>query len=117
MTNREQAAALRRYQADQDARKKEWDNRVRTLYRRLPRLAIIERELQGTAAKIILAAFSEGNPDQAVAELERENLELQRERAELLVGAGYAYDCLDGAPQCPICQDSGYLPAAWPAGV
>ena len=104
------AAALRRYQADQDARKKEWDNRVRTLYRRLPRLAIIERELQGTAAKIILAAFSEGNPDQAVAELERENLELQRERAELLVGAGYPYDYLDEKPACPICQDAGILP-------
>ena len=104
------AAALRRYQADQDARKKEWDNRVRTLYRRLPRLAIIERELQGTAAKIILAAFSEGNPDQAVAELERENLELQRERAELLVGAGYPYDYLDEKPTCPICQDAGILP-------
>lgn len=104
------AAALRRYQADQDARKKEWDNRVRTLYRRLPRLAIIERELQGTAAKIILAAFSEGNPDRAVAELERENLELQRERAELLVGAGYPYDYLDEKPACPICQDAGILP-------
>lgn len=104
------AAALRRYQADQDARKKEWDNRVRTLYRRLPRLAIIERELQGTAARIVLAAFSEGNPDRAVAELERESLELQRERAELLVGAGYPYDYLDEKPACPICQDAGFLP-------
>lgn len=104
------AAALRRYQADQDARKKEWENRVQTLFRRLPRLALIEQALQGTAAKIILSAFNEEDPDRALAELERENLALQRERAELLVGAGYPYDYLDEKPACPICQDEGFLP-------
>ena len=87
------AAALRRYQADREARRKEREERVRAVFRRLPRLEIIDRELQSTAARIVLAAFSEaGDPDRAMAELERANLELQRERAELLVGAGYPYD-------------------------
>lgn len=78
------AAALRRYQADREARRKEREERVRAVFRRLPRLEIIDRELQSTAARIVLTAFSEaGDPDRAMAELERANLELQRERAEI----------------------------------
>ena len=109
------AAALRRYQADREARRKEREERVRAVFRRLPRLEIIDRELQSTAARIVLAAFSEaGDPDRAMAELERANLELQRERAELLVGAGYPYDYVDEKPACPICQDAGFLPDGVP---
>ena len=109
------AAALRRYQADREARRKEREERVRAVFRRLPRLEIIDRELQSTAARIVLTAFSEaGDPDRAMAELERANLELQRERAELLVGAGYPYDYVDEKPACPICQDAGFLPDGVP---
>lgn len=105
------ASALRRFQADREAREREREGRVRAVFRRLPRLEVIERELQSTAARIVLAAFSdEGDPDRAMEELERANLALQRERAELLVGAGYPYDYLDEKPACPACQDSGFLP-------
>ena len=104
------AAAYRRFQADRDARRAELDRRAGLLYRRLPRLELIDRELRCAAAKIVAAAFAEGgDPDQALKELEQRNLALQRERAELLVGAGYPYDYIDEAPQCYQCSDSGYL--------
>lgn len=104
------SAALRRFQADREKRRAEQEKLAGEVYRRAPGVERIDRELRGTAAQIVLAAFeSEGDPGDALAELERRNLDLQRERAELLVGAGYPYDCLDDGPACAICQDSGYL--------
>lgn len=109
------SAALRRFRADREERQAEQEKLTREIYRRLPRVERIDRELRGTAARIALAAFESNiDTDEALAELERNTLALQRERAELLVGAGYPYDCLDGAPSCGQCEDSGYLSDASP---
>lgn len=102
------AAALRRFQLDKDRRRAELERRTGEVYRRLPRLESIDRELRGTAAKLVIAAFQEDG-DAAIKELERSNLALQRERELLLAGAGYASDYLDETPACRLCQDSGYL--------
>ena len=48
-------------------------------------------------------------PEPALRALEQHNLALQRERAELLVGAGYPYDYIDEKVQCQLCQDRGFL--------
>lgn len=104
------AAAWRRFQADRDARRTELERRRLEIARRLPRLAEIDRELWETAPKLLLAAFdTEEDPEPALRELEELNLKLQRERAELLVGAGYPYDYVDDEPACRQCGDSGYL--------
>jgi len=104
------SAAVRQFQADRDARRAEWDRREAEVYRRLPRVERIDRELRETAAKIVAAAFGQGgDPDAALRELEKGNLALQAERAELLVGAGLPFDYLDRQPLCSQCQDSGYL--------
>ena len=49
------------------------------------------------------------DPEPALRALEQHNLALQRERAELLVGAGYPYDYIDEKVQCQLCQDRGFL--------
>lgn len=104
------SAAFRQFQADKERRQAELERRSQEIGRRLPRVAEIDRELRSAAARIVLAAFeSEEEPEKALQALERNNLSLQRERAELLVGAGYPYDYLDDEPVCKICQDSGYL--------
>lgn len=111
------AAAWRRFQADRDARQAELERRQRETARRLPRLAEIDRELRETAPRLLAAAFADGGDpekalkelDAALKELEERNLKLQRERAELLVGAGYPYDYVDDEPVCRQCGDSGYL--------
>ena len=109
------SAALRRFRAKREERQTEQEKLTQEIYRRLPRVERIDRELQSTAARTILAVFEEDAAmDEALAELERNSLALQRERAELLVGAGYPYDCLDGAPSCERCRDSGYLPDGSP---
>ena len=105
------AGALRRFQAAKDRRAALLESRTEEVHRRVPALEALDRRLQGTAAQIVLAAFSDGgDPEAALKRLAEENLALQRERAELLVGAGYPYDYLDDGPACPICQDRGFLP-------
>lgn len=104
------SAAFRQFQADRERRQAELERRKREVGRRLPRVEEIDRELRSTAARIVLAAFeNEEEPEKALKELARSSLALQRERAELLVGAGYPYDYLDDEPACKTCQDSGYL--------
>ncbi len=101
-------AAWNRFQQDREKRRTDQEKLAQEIYRRLPRMERIDRELRETAAQIVLAAF-ESEDSAALSDLERRNLELQRERAELLVGGGYAYDCLDDTPACAQCRDSGYL--------
>lgn len=103
------AAALRRYQDDKERRRAELERRTAEVYRRLPRLESIDRELRGTAARLVIAAFDESGGDSAVKALERENLALQRERENLLAQGGYPYDYLDEKPACRLCGDEGYL--------
>ena len=104
------AAAQRKFDQDKERRAARFDRRVQEIYLRQPRLQEIDRQLRGTAGRIVMAALeTDGDPGPALRELERENLELQRERSELLVASGYSYDELDEKPACPFCQDRGYL--------
>lgn len=107
--------ALHRFQADKERRNARLERLTEEIYRRVPAVERIDRELRGTAARIVAAAFSEGgDPEKALEQLAAGNLALQRERAELLVGAGYPYDALDGEPECALCRDSGFLPEGEP---
>ena len=73
------SAAYRQYRQDRDARRLELERREEEVYRRLPRVEAIDRELRGTAAKIVLAAFQQdGDAEEALQELQQNNLELQR---------------------------------------
>ena len=104
------AAALRSFRQDREERRSRLERRTEEVYRRLPRVEEIDRELRGTVAAIMVSAFEKDrDPSSALRALSEHNLALQRERAELLVGAGYPFDCLDDAPLCPLCEDRGYL--------
>ncbi len=108
--NRIMSAAVRSFQADRESRRETLDRREKEVYSRLPRVEDIDRELRSTAAKIVLSAFQRDvDPESELKAMERRNLALQRERAELLVGGGFPYDYIDDTPLCPICQDTGYL--------
>ena len=102
-------AALEQYQADLTARKAERQRRIDALCQQVPRLAEIQRELRGTAGRAVAAAFRKGvDPVPAIQALSRQNLALQRERAELLVEAGAPYDLMNSEPACPSCRDTGF---------
>lgn len=101
--------ALQRYEEDKQRRQQMYQQRREQLYQRIPRLEEIEVQLSGTMAKIIASALRRGtDPRPAIRVLRDENLELQRERADLLVAYGYEADYLDEQPNCPLCRDTGY---------
>lgn len=103
-------SARRAFQADKDRRDALFIQRTQEIYSRVPRVEEIDRELRYTVGKLMIAAFEEERDPQAMlASLRDQNLALQRERAELLVGAGYPYDALDEVVLCRHCGDTGNL--------
>ena len=88
--------ALTRFDEDKQRRAAQLEQRRRTAYARAPRLAEIEAELRGTMGRIISSALARGtDPVPAIRVLRDENLQLQRERAELLASLGYPAECGD----------------------
>ena len=105
--------ALARFEEDKERRQQQMDDRREILYARIPRLKEIETELSSTMSQIIASALSRGtDPAPAIRVIRDSNLELQRERREILVAYGYAEDYLDDEPHCPLCRDSGYRGSA-----
>ncbi len=101
--------ALAQYDTDKQRRSDELEQRRRLAFTREPRLAEIDRELRGTMSRIVTSALQKGtDPLPAIRVLRDENLELQRERAELLTAMGEPIDYLDDKPVCPLCGDTGY---------
>jgi DNA replication protein DnaC len=102
--------AKEKYDADARQRENEFRLRRERVYAKLPRVAEIDAELRGTAAKIISSALRRGtDPKPAINVLRDRNLALQREKAELLTAAGYGADYLDDEPACKKCRDTGFV--------
>lgn len=56
-----------------------------------------------------VALRSGGEPQEALETARRGNLELQAEKAELLVENGYPADYLEEKHHCPLCKDTGHI--------
>ena len=83
--------------------------RRREIYAAIPRVAEIDRQLRRTIVDIIAASLRQGNdPVPAIGAVRDKNLDLQAERADLLVAHGYPADALDDKPACPRCNDTGW---------
>ncbi len=101
--------AIARMEADKQRRAEEFARRREILYRAEPRLQDIEQQLRSTMSKIIAGALQRGtDPLPAIRVIQDENLELQRQRAELLLSMGYPMDYLEEKAACDLCNDSGF---------
>ena len=97
-----------RWQQEKQRHAEEMQRRKTLLYGKEPRLRQIEAELSRTMSKLIADALSTGSdPLPAIKVLRDENMDLQRERAELLAANGYPMDYLEDRPLCGKCGDSG----------
>ena len=95
---------------DRHRRREDQQNaRRREIYAAIPRVAEIDRQLRRTIVDIIAASLRQGSdPVPAIGVIRDKNLDLQAERAELLVAHGYPADALDDKPACPKCNDTGW---------
>ena len=104
---------LRRASArlEEEKRRREDERELlrRQTYAREPRLAQLDRRLQGTMAELVAASLRKGeNAGDTVRAIRDKNLELQQERAVLLGALGLPEDALDDKPACPKCGDTGW---------
>ena len=104
-----QRRAVERLETESRRRRERTERLRMEAYARQPKLAQLDRRIQGTMAGLVAAALRQGDdPVQAVRAVREENQNLQRERAVLLAAMGLPEDALDDKPACPLCGDRGW---------
>ena len=89
---------------------REHRRRVDDAYRRVPGLRALDQTLQQQMITLVGLTMRHGSdPTDELRALERENLDLQAQRAELLTAHGLPIDYTDEMFTCPDCRDTGYL--------
>ncbi len=84
--------------------------RTEELHRKSPELRALDRTLSMTGVKIAMAALGTGEEyKEKLAEVERENKELQARRAAILLELGYPADYTKPPYECHKCNDSGFV--------
>lgn len=82
------------------------------IYSAYPRLREIDQALRKSMAAAVATAFRRGDDvPQAMEDIKKENLALQREREWLLEAADLDEAALEPPPFCPHCGGSGYVGA------
>ncbi len=107
---------LARARAELEKRRTENENeharRLRLCYARIPELSRIDGEMRSQMRELLrLTIRHPADMAQQIAALERENLELQAQRAEKLAENGLPIDYLDEIYTCPKCKDTGNGPS------
>lgn len=89
----------------------EHERRQALAYRRAPELAEIDATLRAQMVTLVRLTVSRAPDLKARLDaLEKENLDLQMRRAELMTAHGMPVDWLDEIYSCPKCRDTGALP-------
>lgn len=101
--------SMAQYEEDRQRRAENFARRREAIFRQIPRLEEIDRELKSAMSQIITSALRRGtDPLPALRVIRDRNLELQRERAALLMDHGYEADELEEKPACILCGDTGF---------
>ncbi len=88
----------------------EAERRSAELHAKSPAVAEIDKKLSAVGVKIAMAAIGAGPAyRERIAEVERENIALQQQRAALLAEMGYPADYTKPPYECPRCEDSGFV--------
>ncbi len=88
----------------------EHERRLRLAYEKIDDLEMIDSRLRSQMTDTIRLTLSR-DPDlkAKIAAIERDNRELQEEKAEMLAAAGFPSDYLNDIFSCPVCRDTGYI--------
>ena len=102
------AAARRELESIRQENEKENSRRIALAYSRIEQLSMLDSKLRSQMTDLVRVTVAR-RPDmqQRIAEIRDENLELQAQRAEMLVEAGFPIDYLDDIYSCELCHDTG----------
>ncbi len=93
-----------------EANAEEQERRLRRIYLRIPEIEQIDAQLRTQMTELVRLTISRDEKlKERLEAIEKENLELQARRTELLVENGYAEDWLEPIYSCPDCRDTGYV--------
>ncbi len=99
--------ATQRLEEQRDGRSRRRDGLRQRTYHREPKLAQLDRQLRGTMAELFGVTLGRGEPT-SVENIRMKNMELQRQRGQLLRNLGLEEDALDDVPACKDCGDTGW---------
>ena len=102
------ARARQKLERQREDNRAEQRRRLDRVYARVPEIREIDAKMRGQMASLVKLTLSK-RPDmrEQLEALEKENLDLQARRAELLVEHGWPMDYLDESVSCPVCRDTG----------
>ena len=106
------ARARAQLEKNRAANEAEHQRRLRTVYARIPEISRMDAEMRDQMRTLLsLTIRHPADMKEQIAALEKDNLETQARRAELLVENGLPMDYLDEIVNCPKCRDTGNGPA------
>lgn len=109
------ARAREKLEQRRAANMQEQQRRETDAYARVPGLRGIDDTLRAQMIELLGLTMRHGSdPTDELRALERENLDLQAQRAELLTEHGLPIDYTDEIFTCPDCRDTGYLRSGQP---
>lgn len=104
------ARAREKLEQRRAANAQEQQRREKDAYARVPGLRAIDDTLRAQMIELLGLTMRHGSdPTDELHALERENLDLQAQRAELLTAYRLPIDYTDEIFTCPDCRDTGYL--------
>lgn len=100
---------LRDYERDRGQANNLLNSRKNEVYMSVPRILEIERRLTATGLALAKSILNQsGSADKMIAELEKENATLAKERELLLIQNGYPPNYFTDIYKCGACRDTGY---------
>lgn len=106
LTNKQFEIIQRNYEKTREANRHELENRIRTVYSRIPEYEALDNSV-GSFAVEKYRLSTEGN-EKALSELHQEIKAITSKKLKLLTDAGFPADYLDPIYKCKDCKDTGY---------
>ncbi len=101
---------LKEYDEIQNNSQKQLKIKKQKIYKSIPRIEQIDKQLSLTGVKIAQIIINNPNKAQTlILELKKENESLTKEKLNLLTQSGYPKNYLDIHYICPLCKDTGYI--------
>ncbi|MGE5632404.1 MAG: ATP-binding protein [Caulobacteraceae bacterium] len=98
------------YEKIREKNKNELESHKSLLYSKIPRLKDIDEEMVKLSIDITKTILSKpSNGEELIKELQKRQLDLKIEKAELLASNNYPKDYLDMKYQCKSCKDTGFI--------